>query len=191
MRLVNGLIPPGGYHYYEGDVKLIGSSEKDIISIIQQYRAANNLPQGDPTADYLSYVCGRYPQNCHAKVYYHETSPVPASRRDELFEDVRNWATNLLASQKPISLVSDEEAERRAKICQACPKNFTWKTKTCAPCVQAADSVCTTIRQAKDTYTSARIGGCLACRHDNRTAVFLDTNLLNSVESIPSTCWIK
>ena len=189
MRLIENLIPPGGFHYYHGDVKLMGYSKDDIINIIKQYRAANNLPSGDAEADYLSYVCGNFPANCHAVQYYHETSPVPPSRMDELMEDVKAWSNQTLVSNKPIVLVSDGEAERRAKICLACSKNFTWKTKACAPCIQAVERNCALIRQTKETYTSSKLGGCLALRHDNRTAVWLDNEELNTANNLPSACW--
>jgi len=190
-RLIPNLVPPNGFHFYQGDVRLESHSEDSIIQLISTYRAENRLPQGNPEVEYKEYVCGQFPASCYPEIFYHQTPPIPQDKRFELMDDVRDWSNQITLSQTPINLVTDNEAERRAQICQRCPRNFTWHTKSCAPCIQSIESVCFSIRQGRNTYTSSNLGGCLSLRQDNRTAVFLDKSNLGSIDSLPEHCWVK
>ena len=39
--------PPGGFHYYEGDVKIEARTLEKLYETVESYRAENYLPSGD------------------------------------------------------------------------------------------------------------------------------------------------
>jgi hypothetical protein len=44
---IDGLIPPGGWHYWQGDVKLDAYSLENLYKVVQDFRAENHLSIGD------------------------------------------------------------------------------------------------------------------------------------------------
>ena len=46
-----GIIPPGGHHYMERDVKITGSSYKNLLENVTNYRAENHISLGDVEGD--------------------------------------------------------------------------------------------------------------------------------------------
>lgn len=185
------MIPPGGFHYYQSDVKLTGYSLDDLYKTVENYRAENSLPLGDVKGDVDRFICGTYPTFCHGidhlSINVKSRNAMTASA--ELLQDITAWANNVLRGTIPHNLVKDEEAERRAKICIACPKNINWRAG-CTSCIHATDRTCASVRQGRDTKTTPVLGGCYSLRHDNRTAVFLDKELLASTGDLPTNCWL-
>jgi hypothetical protein len=185
-----GLIPPGGWHYIDGDARITGYNYDDLVASVRNYRAENNLPSGDPVGDINSYICSNWPRNCHGVDMVSVTSVEPLTGSIELMNDVQVWAKNILNSNKPHPLVTDEVAEERAKICRSCPQNINWRAG-CNSCIAAADRLCASIRQARETKSTEVLGGCRMLRHDNRTAVFLDKDVLHKTNTLPNTCWLN
>jgi hypothetical protein len=187
---VLGMIPPGGWHYYEGDVKLTGYSCEELYKVVRDFRAENHLPLGDVEGDVNSFICSRYPNFCHGVDMVVVTSVHPATRSDELLNDITIWAKKTLQSGKQIQLVSDELAEERAKICLSCPNNVNWRSG-CGACIVAADRLSASIRQARDTKSSPAVGGCSKMRHDNRSAIFFERDNFTPTPGLPAQCWIN
>ena len=189
---INGMIPPGGWHFFQSDVKLEAPTLDDLYLVVQKYRAENGLPVGDVTGDINSQLCGRSPHYCHGvdKVTVSITSVDHPTAGSQLMNDIQTWARNLQQSIKPFALVSDDEAEARARICGQCPNNAQWKGG-CSSCVVSTERMCASVRQARDTHTSPRILGCHVLRHDNRTAVFIEMDALSSTSNLPDHCWVK
>jgi len=154
------MIPPGGFHFFQSDVKLTGITLNDLYKTVENYRAENGLPLGDVQGDVDMYICGSYPAYCHGvdrlSINVQSSNRVTASA--ELLQDITAWANNVLRSTTPHTLVRDDEAERRAKICITCPKNANWKSG-CFSCIAATDRVCASIRQGRETKTSPALGG--------------------------------
>jgi len=187
---VLGVVPPGGWHYYQSDVKLIGYSYPNLLKVVEDYRAENHLPLGDVEGDVNSYICSNWPKYCHGVDMVTITSINPVTATGELLTDVTTWAKNILQSTDPHPLVTDELAEERAKTCRACPQNVNWRGG-CSSCIAAADRLCASVRQARDTASSAVLGGCALMRHDNRTAIFLDRSVLQRATNLPEFCWVN
>ena len=184
------VVPPGGWHYYQGDVKLEGYSLEVLYKTVENYRAENHLPAGDIIGDVNSYLCGRNPYYCYGGDSSVSVSVTTTSRSGELLQDITTWSKNILLSQKPIRLVSDELAEARALTCQACPKNTQWKSG-CGSCITATERLCASIRQGRDTRNTKALKGCSVMRHDNRAAVFFDKEHFEVTSSVPDNCWLK
>jgi hypothetical protein len=189
---IMGMIPPGGWHYFEGDVKLEAPFLLELYKLVENYRVENKLPQGDVQGDVDAQICGRSPHACHNidSLTINVVSVAPATPSALLREDIQVWANNLLQSSTPYTFVGDDEAERRAKICNVCPQNANWQSG-CSSCVATVQRVTAAVRQAKDTFTTPLVGGCNKLRHDNRTAVFLEKEYLSKASDLPAHCWIN
>jgi hypothetical protein len=187
---IEGLIPPGGHHYMESDVKITGSSYKNLLENVTNYRAENHIPLGDVEGDVTNYICGNWPHFCHGVDMVVVTSVTSPTGRSELMNDISTWARNILHSNERTQLVSDDLAEQRAKICRQCPNNVNWRGG-CSSCIAATDRICASIRNARDTKSSAVLGGCKLLRHDNRTAIFFDKDKLSESNDLPEFCWLN
>ncbi len=185
-----GFTPPGGWHYYESDVRLDAITLDQLYETVTNYRAENHLPLGDVEGDVNSFLCSNYPTHCHGVDMVAITSVSIQSRSSELLQDITIWARNLVGSRNQHMLVSDDLAEQRAKICKACPNNVAWKSG-CKSCIIAADRLSTGLRQARDTKTSKALGGCKQLRHDNRTAIFFDRSHFNTPADLNPHCWLN
>jgi hypothetical protein len=185
-----GMIPPSGWHYIDGDARITGHSYESLIQAVQSFRAENNLPQGDVTGDVNSYICSNWPHYCHGVDMVVVTSADPQTAGTELMNDVQVWAKNIQQSNKQINFVTDDIAEERAKICRNCSQNYYWRGG-CASCVISTERLCASIRQGRDTHTSISLGGCRTQRHDNRTAVFFDKDILQKSSNLPNNCWLN
>jgi hypothetical protein len=187
---IDGLIPPGGWHYWQGDVKLDGYSLENLYKVVQDFRAENHLSIGDVHGDVNSYLCGNFPRNCHGVDSVVVVSVDAPTRQNELLNDITVWAKNILLSQKPIKMVSDELAEARALTCMKCPRNAVWK-QGCGSCITATERLTASIRQGRDTRSTKKLKGCASLRHDNRAAVFFDKEHFEVTNSVPQNCWLK
>jgi len=189
-KVILGMIPPGGWHYFDSDAKLIGHSYEDLLKVVENYRAENHLPVGDVEGDVNSYICSNWPNFCHGVDMVVVTSVHPESAQQSLLNDITTWARNLLNSKTANNLVSYELAEERAKICKGCQHNKNWRGG-CASCISAADRISASVRNGRDTKSSTKLGGCSIMRHDNRSAIFFDKNKLSQATSTPDYCWMN
>jgi len=186
---IMGMVPPGGWHYYQSDVKLAGYSYADLIKAVETYRAENHLPGGDIEGDVASYICSNWPNFCHGVDMVSITSVNATTATGELMNDIGTWAKGILHSNEPHPLVSEDLAETRAQICRACPNNVNWRGG-CTSCIASTDRLCASVRQARDTKSSAVLGGCTLMRHDNRSAIFMDRSVLQRATNLPDACWV-
>ena len=187
---IQGIIPPSGWHYYQSDVRLNGSHYSNLLDVVRNYRAENHLPEGDVEGDVSSYICSNWPNFCHGVDMVTIQSVSPQTPVGYLLQDIQTWAKNILHSTEPNPLVPDDLAEERAKICRRCEENVNWRGG-CSSCIVATDRLCASLRQARDTESTAVLGGCRLMRHDNRTAVFLDRSVLQKSSNLPAHCWVN
>jgi hypothetical protein len=184
------IIPPNGWHYIDGDVKLEGYSYLNLVKVVENYRAENNLPAGDVKGDIATYLCGNWPHNCHGTESVVHVSVTPQTATTELLNDIQTWAKNLLHSNKPLHFVTEELAEARAKTCLNCPQNVNWRAG-CGSCIVSTDRISASVRQGRDTSSSAVLGGCMMMRHDNRSAIFFDKDTFEKPNNLPQNCWLN
>ena len=174
----------------ESDVKITGSSYKNLLENVTNYRAENHISLGDVEGDVTNYICGNWPHFCHGVDMVVVTSVTSPTGRSELMNDISTWARNILHSNERTQLVSDDLAEQRAKICRQCPNNVNWRGG-CSSCIAATDRICASIRNARDTKSSQVLCGCKLLRHDNRTAIFIDKDKLSESNDLPEFCWLN
>lgn len=184
------MVPPGGWHFKDGDVYLTGHSLDHLYDVVRDFRAENHLPLNDVVGDVNAFLCGNAPKYCHGVTTVQITSVSPPTRESELLNDIVVWCKNLITSNQPLQFVIEELAEARAQTCRACPKNVNWRGG-CGSCVSAADRLSASVRQAKETKSSRVLGGCAIMRHDNRAAIFLDKNHFFKPTQLPANCWLN
>jgi hypothetical protein len=189
-KVIIGMIPPGGWHYFDSDAKLTAHSYEGLLKVVEDYRAENHLPVGDVEGDVNSYICSNWPNFCHGVDMVVVKSVHPESAQQSLLNDITTWARNLLNSKTVNNLVSNELAEERAKICKGCQHNKNWRGG-CSSCIAAADRISASVRNGRDTQSSTKLGGCNIMRHDNRSAIFFDKNKLSQATSTPDNCWMN
>jgi len=185
-----GLIPPTGWHYIDGDVRIDSFSYDELVKAVQHYRAENHLPIGDVEGDISAYICGNWPHFCHGVDSVTVVSVNKPTMQSELLDDIQTWAKNILQSSKPVNYVTDELAEERAKTCRNCEKNYNWQGG-CSACISATNRLTANVRQGRDTHSSRVLGGCLIQRHDNRAAIFLDRDEHIKASGLPENCWLN
>lgn len=197
----SSVVPPSGWHYYDGDVRIDAGSLPDLYSSVKMYRTGNSLGLGDYIGDVDTYLCGRFPELCVPSSPANQTTPQPAptaievsayspTQVQELINDVTVWARNLLNAGTVEHLVGDELAEERAKICAKCPQNQVFSTG-CSSCITTANRLCASVRQARYTDSSRVIGACKILRHDNQTAIFMEKHNLAKSSNLPKDCWLN
>jgi hypothetical protein len=189
-KVILGMIPPGGWHYFDSDAKLTAHSYEGLLKVVEDYRAENHLSVGDVEGDINSYICSNWPNFCHGVDMVVVKSVHPESAQQSLLNDITTWARNLLNSKTVNNLVSNELAEERAKICKGCQHNKNWRGG-CSSCIASADRISASVRNGRDTQSSTKLGGCNIMRHDNRSAIFFDKNKLSQATSTPDNCWMN
>jgi hypothetical protein len=185
-----GMVPPGGFHYFQGDVRLESETLEGLYSTVMHHRAANSIPHHNTREDVDDYLCGQNPQFCHGVDEVKVQTYPTAQGVQQLLDDIQTWAKNLLASPRPHPLVGDELAEARAKVCGMCSNNVNWRGG-CGPCITATDRLSASVRQARETESSKILGGCSILRHDNRASVFMNKEDLAKSLDLPKHCWLN
>jgi hypothetical protein len=193
MKLIDGIVPPNGFHFPEGDVILRGDSVPHLVSVIEAYRAENGIPYKDVEPEIYEYFCSRWPYFCQFyDTEQHLQKPfVSPVAEPTLLNDLQSWSAAIINQQNAPLMVSGDVAEARAEICKRCDNDVRWKSG-CGSCINAVERTTAAIRSARDTTTSKRLGACKVMRHCNRTAVWLDkTAFLNPAQPLPSACWLN
>lgn len=187
-------IPPGGFHFMEGDVRIDGHSYPSVAENLLRYRIENKLPLGSPLEEVHRYVCSRWPHFCHQN-----SSPNPGhpNALPSLTSRVANWLAQLYRDARYIDIsknfVSPGLAEARAAICRSCPRNAEWKSG-CGSCGAATIRVGFTYRAGRDVPGAEALLACDVLGQDNRTAVWLAQLPMMTAEqqhALPAQCWRK
>ena len=185
-----GMVPPGGFHYFQGDVRLESDTLDGLYNRVMHHRAENSIPHHSVREDVNDYLCGQWPEFCHSVDEVKIAAVVTPVNVKQLLDDIQVWAKNILSSQRPHPLVGDELAEARAQICGKCPNNVNWRSG-CGACVSATERLSASVRQARETDSTKILGGCSVLRHDNRAAVFMQPEDLAVSSDIPEICWLN
>lgn len=167
---------------------ITASDYESLIDAIIKDRANNQRPIGDPPREYQAYVVKHWPHFAGAASPT-ISSPVKTEGKT-LRERVTNWLANRYSQKGNSELVSEEEAERRAKICSQCPHNQE-EGNDCPPCVKNNQRISFLLREGRQTATP--IKACEIMGQDNSAAVWLPIKMLNlsKVSEAPDFCWMK
>jgi len=181
MRIKVNLYPSDGWYFVEKDgTKLKGSTFRGVLKKIRQYRRMNNLPPGEPEAEFAAQMCTRHPDLC-----YNERSSwsPPKTPEPSLKSRVLNWLDKM-AKVTPV-FVSEAEAAKRAEVCLRCPKAGPME-KGCSTCRNAVTALRETVLRGRKP--DKRLACCSVLGMDLQTAVHIDDARLNDNE-LPPGCW--
>lgn len=191
----DSVVPPGGHHFIQktenGEVRIEGTSYRDLAAQVLRYRIANRMEPGDPLSEVHAFVCDRYPHFCS------ETGgpmPTPRTTKGHISTRVLSWLNELWKRQagKPKMLADDAKARRRAEVCAQCPRNVKWEEGGCAACIASAQQVGYVYRAGRKTGIETSLLACETLSQDNRTAVWSE-NLPDihpdDRAKLPAHCW--
>lgn len=186
---------PGGWSYPEGDKRITSTGFNELVDALTKDRTQNGRPIGDPIGDIRAYVLREFPQ--YAGSVSVARPPVDEDAlANNLRERVTVWSSNryALRTSGHTELVSQEEANRRAEICQVCPKNQDYP-HDCPSCVTALERTLFLLRQGKTSNPPLK--ACEITGQDNNTAVFLPDSMLQhrkkfqtQLEDEVPQCWL-
>ncbi len=194
MTPKEGIIPPGGFHYEDKiqHFRVEGSSYQSVAEAVLRYRLENKLNVGNPLKDVLDYVCTNWPHFCSV----HNPPINGGNANPSLASRVSVWMSGLYRAARTLpagNFVTQEEASRRAKICEKCPLNKDWKTG-CGSCLQSAVQLGYTFRAGRSVPNEKALGACEASGQENATAVWVKglTPLSpDEYSKLPAPCWRK
>lgn len=195
LRLTNkSLIPPGGWRYTQTmpdgkEVKITAPSYNHLLLRIELLRAGNGLDVSQGWQDRLEAEiceqCNLGPKRCK-----YEAPPVYAPKQLTLHEILIFLAVVKSWLQTGREWVSQEEAERRAAICAACPNNVV--IEGCTACSRLVEKI-TEVIGNRTTQYDHMLNGCQVCGCSNRVHNHLPIPVLargtNEEMDFPSYCW--
>ena len=127
MKLITGMVPPGGWHFVEDGVRLTADGYEALLDAIFAYRLRIGKAPGNVRLDVDAYYCSKWPSSCNMEShdYGHPEKPQAAGGMPEA---VARWAAGMAATQ-PVGgfpLVNQDIADKRAEACSKCPRNVSW-----------------------------------------------------------------
>jgi hypothetical protein len=157
------LMPHGGLFHIEDPLTkkpIEGTHFEMVYNRAVAYRKANSIPIGLDFEDELeNAVCNAYPQECAvSKSALGVPSVAPG-----LYDVVRASAVMINHKVNDSELVSQEEANRRAQICRACPLR-SQMTLPCSRCISALENVVGWITKSRGTPYDENLSACGVCR---------------------------
>lgn len=196
MRVIEGLIPPQGFHYISPTgYRVPGTGEAtsftDLVKRVQTYRLENRLDVGNAEADCEDFICNNFPNMCgvFGQQTHVQTHAIISAGMERPVDYINAWVNGLIDHFDALEFVTDAEARRRAAACRKCPYNSEWRNG-CGPCVATAQRSLGTVRQGKDVPNAEEeMRYCGLHRIDTRTAIWLERRLFGPVNA-PSHCWL-
>lgn len=183
IKLKNGIVPPGRWHYKDRPYGAFYSKEK-LFEAETNYRLENHIPVADVEGDITEWICEKWPNQCTGAGHLAADHP---SRQEKMVDKVARWATKWMKWGFP--LVLPDQAEKRAKICLQCPNNVGWETG-CGSCTSHANRSLALVRQNREVKDFKKLKACSMTGWCNRTAVWGE-NKIEAPESAPDFCWLR
>lgn len=199
MRLSKGRSPPtdgiDAYHLPLPDGTVIhGKSIELLIRNVFEYRVRANLDPGNIEADIDAYYCAKWPAFCAEAQTGLGKSPKQQSQ--DMLNRVSRWASSA-AHRMPrggYPLVILSEAEHRAAICAACPKNGGWRSG-CGGCDGTTLQIVQSLKQLKKTTKDGNLSACQIGGWENSAAAWMPADALPVSDAdraaLPAQCWRK
>lgn len=194
--------PPGGYFGIDPDhaeFRAEGGSIEEVVEKIQKHRKDRGMtPIKDLAAIIEDAICRKAPGNICID---DKGNPVAGPRHVSTAGAINATAAAVkLSGQLNIRPTNAIEANRRASICVACPKNVDIGCKNCS----GIDSILKGMRGMKgadgkpsmpETQYEARLMGCQMTGLLNPIQVYLGEAVLvkraTNRASIPESCWMR
>jgi hypothetical protein len=162
----------------------------DLLNKVRLHRLANGIPCNPGwVEEFEDEVCkamklsGRWCELVGTKT---------TTKRGVSFSDVTNFLRVLSAWMPKKEWVDQQEAERRAAICAACPHNV--EVSGCSACSNIVGTI-TGFLGKRATGQDAKLKGCNVCGCSNRAQVHVPIDVLRKgitpKMEFPDACWKK
>ncbi len=173
-------------------LELIANTFESLMLRVHESRKANGIPVGVGIhEEFESLVCQAYPAECD------NLDPTFPRKRTLTLTDIIHGTRSMLSiwwQNKP--LVSREEAERRARICIACPHNTRF-AKSCSGICPELKGVVSSIIDHQGTTYDKDLYSCGVCSCFLQASIWvdqkvqwdvLDENTKLQFDKVPN-CW--
>jgi hypothetical protein len=182
MKELNpNLRPPGGYRFVDANGVTHDSDKiSTLAEIVGRHRERAGFAVGNPMADILDQICGKYPRFCREV----QAPGVPAEKT--LAITVAHRIRQEIMHPPSERNVDSDEAARRAAICAACPHRVNWAEK-CPPCLKSVQKyIRVAVRPAQlqpDTeHFSCKLGL-------DSIAIVVYRSKMKKLLGAPARCW--
>lgn len=174
--------PIEGWHYLEGEHKIVGESPEDVEQKLFDFRIRNGMPPGDPHGDMIKFWFIKSPEFVE-----HGSGDADGSARIDSGQlgGVLLWLQRLI-QQGPDLEIGPGVAEQRASICAHCPCNVPLSGD---PGIKSEVDRRSFILRKGEIVPSLHF-----CSHhhiDLRVAVRLRNEFLAQSPTQPAHCWVK
>lgn len=190
-------VPPSGYQFKDPDTGVILEARcyDHLIGIVREHRIGNGL-EPIPEADIQHQNCSRlspsaFKQFCKSDDPAHSVDSVRLHATDVARGTMAILRFKLAGSP----LVSREEAERRAAICEKCPFNAPYRMPCAGMCGELLEVV-KSIVGGERTSNDVKLHACAVCKCSLAAKVHVPLEILRKSDteeianSYPSTCWM-
>ena len=191
LKLIKrNVAPPGNFHYVDPDSGLFFKDMNldDLTRQVADHRKANNRDVTNMKDIIEDWICQKMPLGiCN------DGSSPHFGRAHQFAETTVNRTITAWKAAKKSPYVSQEIAERRAKICCDCDNNISFAG--CSSC-RGVKSIKKEMLAGKTVSSSRNLRACGVTGLMNEVAVFLDRNELSQVvksnlNKCSKSCWMK
>lgn len=152
---------------------------------------------GDIERDVDNYFCTNWPSSCDKEPHeYNNNAGAERTHAEALIYRVSRWAMGIIKTMPRggVQLVSAQEANSRAAVCAACPKNTPWRIG-CIGCSASTVAVLSQIKKLGSTPQDAKLMACSVAGWETSTSAWLPAQYLKLTDeqknSLPANCWRK
>lgn len=172
--------PPGGWIYKDPSTNCViqGMNLNDLVNKVREHRESNELAIPDDIADQVeTFICYRIPQDLVIGKIERKITP-------HSLHAIQKFTQEFLQSLKNAKLVTQEQAEERAKICLACPLNTS---VVCMDC-NGLDAWIRSWNGNRKTSVDDKLHACLADGVFIQASIHADMDF-KQVKEFPANCW--
>jgi hypothetical protein len=183
------LAPPGGYRYKqpESGFTLTGLTFHELLKAVAQHRANMNYTTEGRLADEIEdAICRGLSQEDQTQYCRNGLRMPTGVHFNEVVRFLKTAASWFVNGRQ---LVPQEEAERRAAICEKCPYNV--QLTGCAPCKVVVKELRESLLR-RSTSRDPVLRACGVCGCDNQTQVHVPLEDLRAGKKdlvFPPWCW--
>lgn len=173
------------YKVEETKVVLVSYGWPSLITAVKEHMAGNGIKE-PLTLELMmaDFICQYVPEWCD-EIRPEREAKVSAWKMMKKFYRAVEAAWHL-------GQVSQEEAERRAKICATCPSNTDQLVDFCIGCsTRDLVSKVTGFMQSKHTSQDAKLKNCKECHCNLRLKVHFPLGEQDPDVTYPDWCWAK
>jgi hypothetical protein len=195
------VFPPSGWRFTDSDGVLhTAKSSGELVKAVSRYRLGRGVIIGKPWREIQDQLCAAFPASCRRQITGKGTEANKkalkrAKKVRPLPTRVAEWLRSKWfdGNQGKLKWVPALEAQKRAAICAACPKNAP-NPPPCKTCGGAKDSTRDVLLAGRAVKGSDKLRACSVFGTDLAVDVLLvrsETPEASQLADAPDNCWKK